>query len=164
MNEKEFNALFSSLSDKLFRMARSILRNTDEAVDAVQDLQLKMWEKRSALLTADNKTTYTLRTMRNLCIDTLRRKRHFEELPEGWETQLITDAQPAEDADMARYVSTLIDQLPEIQRTIVRMRDVEELDIAEIAEITGIKENAVCVNLSRARIKLRTQLLKELEN
>ncbi len=164
MNEKEFNALFSSLSDKLFRMARSILRNTDEAVDAVQDLQLKMWEKRSALLTADNKTTYTLRTMRNLCIDTLRRKRHFEELPEGWETQLTTDAQPAEDADMARYVSKLIDQLPEIQRTIVRMRDVEELDIAEIAEITGIKENAVCVNLSRARIKLRTQLLKELEN
>lgn len=164
MNEKEFNALFSSLSDKLFRMARSILRNTEEAVDAVQDLQLKMWEKRSALLTADNKTTYTLRTMRNLCIDTLRRKRHFEELPEGWETQLTTDAQPAEDADMARYVSKLIDQLPEIQRTIVRMRDVEELDIAEIAEITGIKENAVCVNLSRARIKLRTQLLKELEN
>lgn len=164
MNEKEFNALFSSLSDKLFRMARSILRNTDEAVDAVQDLQLKLWEKRSALLTADNKTTYTLRTMRNLCIDSLRRKRHFEELTDGWETQLIMESHPVEGTDMVNYVSTLINNLPELQRTIVRMRDVEELEIAEIAKITGLNENAVSVNLSRARIKLRTQLLKEIEN
>lgn len=164
MNEKDFNALFSTLSDKLFRMAKSILKNTDEAVDAVQELQLRMWEKRSVLLEAENKPTYTLRTMRNLCIDTLRRKRKFEELPDGWDAELTAESHPSESADTVSYVSQLIDKLPELQRTIIRMRDVEELEIAEIAEITGIKENAVSVNLSRARIKIRAQLLKEFEN
>jgi RNA polymerase sigma-70 factor (ECF subfamily) len=55
----------------------------------------------------------------------------------------------------------MINQLPELQRTIIRMRDVEEMDIAEIAFITSISENAVGVNLSRARQKIREQILKE---
>ncbi|VBB48643.1 RNA polymerase, sigma-24 subunit, ECF subfamily [uncultured Paludibacter sp.] len=163
MDAREFNALFSTLSDKLFRMAKSMLQNTDEAKDAVQDLQLKLWEKRETLDYAENKFTFTLKTMRNLCIDTLRKKHYSENLPQEMEHHAPTPTQQLEIRDMANYASSLIDKLPEIQRTVMRMRDVEEMEIAEIAYITELSENAVCVNLSRARAKIRTQLLKELQ-
>ena len=55
----------------------------------------------------------------------------------------------------------MIDNLPELQRTIIRMRDVEEMEISEIAYITSLTENAVSVNLSRARQKIREQILNE---
>lgn len=161
MTEKDFNTLFSSLSDKLFRLAKSILKNTDEAVDAVQELQLKLWEKRESLSEAENKNTYTLRTLRNLCIDTLRRQHVHEEISESWEHIPAAESYSFESTDMANYVSRLIDRLPELQRTIIRMRDVEEMEVTEIATVTGLTENAVNVNLSRARKKLREKLLNE---
>ncbi|MGC3978971.1 MAG: RNA polymerase sigma factor [Paludibacteraceae bacterium] len=163
MDAREFNTLFSTLSDKLFRMAKSMLQNTDEAKDAVQDLQLKMWEKRDSLDYAENKITFTLKTMRNLCIDTLRKRRNSEELRPEFDYQQHDDIRLLEMRDMANYASKLIDRLPEIQRTVIRMRDVEEMEIAEIAYITELSENAVNVNLSRARAKIRTQLLNELQ-
>ncbi len=164
MDAKEFNSLFSTLSDKLFRTAKSMLQDTDEAKDAVQDLQLKLWEKRDALKNADNKITFTLKVLRNLCIDTLRKKHDSEELkPEMEFINAQNQHHQLEIRDMANYASLLMDKLPEIQRSVMRMRDVEEMEIAEIAFILDITENAVSVNLSRARSKIRTQLLKELQ-
>ena len=163
MDAREFNTLFSTLSDKLFRMAKSMLQDTDDAKDAVQDLQLKMLEKREALDYAENKPSFTMKTMRNLCIDTIRKKRESEELKPELNYQTHDDVRQLEMKDMANYASRLIDKLPEIQRTVIRMRDVEEMEIAEIAYVTELTENAVCVNLSQARAKIRTQLLTELQ-
>ena len=162
MDANEFNALFLGLSGRLFRMAKSMLQDTDEAKDAVQDLQLKLWEKRDALNNADNKITFTLKALRNLCIDTLRKKHDSEALKPEMDYKTQNQFHQFEISDMANYASTLIDKLPEIQRSVMRMRDVEEMEISEIASIMEITENAVCVNLSRARTKIRTQLLKEL--
>ena len=163
MDAREFNTIFSTLSDKLFRMAKSILKDTDEAKDSVQELQLRLWEKRAMLSGADNKFTFTLRAMRNLCIDTLRKKQFTETLNPDIELPSLNEAHLLDTKDLANYVTLLIDKLPETQRTIIRMRDVEELEIAEIAFVTELTENAVCVNLSRARAKIRTQLLNELQ-
>jgi len=164
MDAKEFNSLFSILSDRLFRMAKSMLQNSDEAKDAVQDLQLKLWEKRDVLKNADNQITFTLKALRNLCIDTIRKKHDSEELkPEMEYSNSQIQYYQLETRDMANYASLLIDKLPEIQRSVMRMRDVEEMEISEIAFITGLTENAVSVNLSRARAKIRTQLLNELQ-
>ena len=161
MDAQEFNLIFSTLSDKLFRMAKSILKDNDEAMDSVQELQLRLWEKRAVLSNADNKFTFTLRAMRNLCIDMLRKKQFTESLNPELELSGHNEASLIDIKDMARYVTLLIDKLPELQRTIIRMRDVEEMEISEIAFVTELTENAVCVNLSRARAKIRTQLLKE---
>ena len=60
------------------------------------------------------------------------------------------------------YVMQLINQLPEAQRKIMHMRDVEEIEIVEIAEVMNMTQNAVAENLSRARAKIRNQLLTEL--
>jgi RNA polymerase sigma-70 factor (ECF subfamily) len=60
---------------------------------------------------------------------------------------------------MTNYSEQLIDKLPELQRTIIHLRDVEGLEISEYAPITATTENAVSVNLSRARQKLRKELM-----
>jgi RNA polymerase sigma-70 factor (ECF subfamily) len=99
--------------------------------------------------------------MRNLCLDTIRKQGDEDELPAEFEFSAPNPYQQAEQKDLAGRVRDMIDTLPELQRTIIRMRDVEGMEISEIAYITSIKENAVTVNLSRARQKIREKILYE---
>jgi len=161
METTQFNNRIIILSDKLFRLAKSILQNEDAAWDAVQDLNLKLWEKRKQLDEVENITAFTMRSMRNLCLDTIRQKRRVDEFTADIEYSELNPYQQTERNDMMKKVHLLIDRLPELQRTIIRMRDVEGMEISEIAYITQITENAVSVNLSRARQKIREQLINE---
>ena len=161
MDSTQFNANILSLSDKLFRLAKSMLRNTEAAQDAVQDLSMKLWEKRNSLDEVENVPAFTMRAMRNLCLDTIRKQGDEDELPAEFEFVAPNPHQKAEQKDLAGRVRDMIDNLPELQRTIIRMRDVEGMEISEIAYITAIKENAVTVNLSRARQKIREKILYE---
>lgn len=161
MDAVEFNSKILSLTDRLYRFAKSILRNQEAAEDAVQELNLKLWEKRHQLDGIENFQAFTMRSMRNLCLDSLRLKKDQMEIP----TDIMYDApnphQQTEAGDMAGRVMNMINKLPELQRTIIRMRDVEGMEIGEIASVTQLNENAVSVNLSRARQKIREQILKE---
>ena len=161
MDSTQFNVKILSLSDKLFRLAKSMLRNTEAAQDAVQDLSMKLWEKRKQLDEVENVPAFTMRAMRNLCLDTIRKQGDEDELPAEFEFVAPNPHQQAEQKDLAGRVRDMIDNLPELQRTIIRMRDVEGMEISEIAYITSIKENAVTVNLSRARQKIRDKILYE---
>lgn len=149
------------MTDLLFRFARSILRDEDEAKDAVQELSLKLWEKRDALDNVDNLHAFTMKSMRNHCLDEIRKRRNKTEP----ETELISDLpepyQVVEDSDMSIRIKKMIEKLPELQRTVIQLRDVEGFEIEEIAKTTGLTANAVTVNLSRARQKIRDQILNE---
>ncbi len=161
MDSSQFKLQILSLSDKLFRLAKSILHNDDAARDAVQNLNMKLWARNSELDEVDNLPAFTMRSMRNMCIDIIRQKREITEIT----SDLIYDEpnphQQAENADLVSRIRQMIDKLPELQRTIIRMRDVEEMEISEIAYITKLTSNAVMVNLSRARQKIRDQILNE---
>ena len=161
MESTQFNTQILNHSDKLYRLAKSILRNENAAQDAVQELTMKLWEKRSILDEVENIQAFTMRSMRNLCLDTIRQQRDEDEIPVDFEYVELNPYQQTEQKDIASKIRTMINQLPELQRTIIRMRDVEEMEIVEIAFITSISENAVSVNLSRARQKIRDQILKE---
>ena len=161
MESTQFNSQILNHSDKLYRLAKSILRNENAAQDAVQELTMKLWEKRSILDEVENIQAFTMRSMRNLCLDTIRQQRDEDEIPVDFEYVELNPYQQTEQKDIASKIRTMINQLPELQRTIIRMRDVEEMDITEIAFITSISVNAVSVNLSRARQKIRDQILKE---
>ena len=159
MELKQFNNQILILSDKLYRLAKSMLRNADAAQDAVQELSMKLWEKKQNLDNVENIQAFTMRAMRNLCLDTIRQQHEEDELPAEIEYFELDPYQQIEQKDMAGKIKDLIDRLPELQRTIMRMRDVEGMEITEIAYITSITENAVSVNLSRARQKIREKLL-----
>ena len=109
----------------------------------------------------ENLQAFSMRSMRNLCLDTIRQNRETDELPVEIEFIEPNPYQQTELKDLATRVKWMIDHLPELQRTIIRMRDVEEMEISEIAYVTTLTENAVSVNLSRARQKIRDQILNE---
>ena len=161
MESTQFNTQILNHSDKLFRFAKSILRNVDAAQDAVQELILKLWEKKDQLDEVENLQAFTMRSMRNLCLDTIRQRRDEVEIPIEFEYIEPNPYHQVERKDLATRIRIMIDNLPELQRTIIRMRDVEEMEIAEIGYVMSLTENAVSVNLSRARQKIREQILIE---
>lgn len=161
MDSTQFNQQIVTLSDNFFRLAKSILRNAEEAQDAVQDLIAKLWVKRASLDEVDNIPAFTMRAMRNLCLDVIRQQHDDQELPPEIEYKELNPHQQVEQNDMISRIKFMIDELPELQRTVIRMRDVEGMELSEIAYITSITENAVCVNLSRARQKIRDRIFKE---
>ena len=161
MESTQFNSQILNHSDKLFRFAKSILRNVDAAQDAVQELILKLWEKKDQLDEVENLQAFTMRSMRNLCLDTIRQRRDEVEIPIEFEYIEPNPYHQVERKDLATRIRIMIDNLPELQRTIIRMRDVEEMEIAEIGSVMSLTENAVSVNLSRARQKIREQILNE---
>ena len=66
-----------------------------------------------------------------------------------------------EQKDMVRHVKNIIETLPSLQQTIIRMKDVEGYELQEIAAITDTLVEAVRVNLSRARKKVREQMIRQ---
>lgn len=163
MDASMFNSLFTALSGKLYRLAKSMLHHNEEAEDALQEVQLKLWEKHSELDAVENPEGFAMRTMRNLCLDKIRKVHDTSELNEELISKNKNPYEQTELNDLTDRIKGLIDRLPEMQRSIMRMRDVEEMEISEIAYIMKLTENAVTVNLSRARTKVKTQILNELQ-
>ena len=162
MNAQQFQLQILCYSDKLYRMARSILKDENRSQDAYQELMMRLWEKRNQLNMIENRQAFALTSMRNLCLDVLRKEQATSEISGEIAYNAPNPHQLAEQTDTLNAISRLIDELPEMQRAIVRMKDVEEMEIGEIgeiAEIMSITENAVTVNLSRARKKLREMII-----
>lgn len=159
MDARQFQLQILCYSDKLYRMARSILKDESRSQDAYQDLIMRLWEKRKQLKTIENRQAFVLTSMRNLCIDLLRGEQENGEIPANAEYNAPNPHQLAEQSDTVHAISQMIDSLPEMQRNIIRMKDVEDIKISEIAEIMHISENAVTVNLSRARKKIRDMMI-----
>ena len=163
MDASMFNSLFTALSGKLYRLAKSMLHHNEEAEDALQEVQLKLWEKHYELDAVENPEGFAMRTMRNLCLDKIRKVHDTSELNEEPISKNKNPYEQTELNDLTDRIKGLIDRLPEMQRSIIRMRDVEEMEISEIAYIMKLTENAVTVNLSRARTKVKSQILNELQ-
>ena len=158
MDQKTFSEILLIHSDQLYRLAKSILVDEDASKDCLQDLYMKLWEKRDDLEEINNIRAFALKSIRNLCLDKLRRKKDMDLLHEELESKDIDIYNTVEQRDMMKIIKGLIDKLPELQRSIIRLRDVEGLEIKEIAFVISSNENAVMTNLSRARQKIREQL------
>jgi RNA polymerase sigma-70 factor (ECF subfamily) len=163
MDKTRFNQLMTHLRPKLYRFALAFTKRTDEADDVVQEIGVKLWERRDELDALDNVEAYAMRSVRNRCLDYARSVHiQTEELIEAYDTaHEQTPYKSLEQADMAAFVRKLIDRLPEQQQMTIRLRDIEGYELEEIAEILGINDGAVRVNLSRARQKIREELLKQ---
>ncbi len=158
MDQETFSNILLIYSDQLYRLAKSILSDEDASKDCLQDLYMKLWEKRDDLGEISNVRAFALKSIRNLCLDKLRRKKNMDILHEELESKDVDIHDTVEQKDMMKVIKGLIDKLPELQRSIMRLRDVEGLEIKEIAYIISSNENAVTANLSRARQKIREQL------
>ncbi|MGQ8338308.1 RNA polymerase sigma factor [Sunxiuqinia sp. A32] len=163
MLAKEFKTSVLPLSSKLLRFAIQFTKNEEEARDIIQDVFLKLWQKRHSLEKVENIEAFAMRMTRNKCLDMYRAKRSFpaeeEEIKRHKEEQQDLQ-QEVELSETAIILRNLIDKLPDLQQTVMRMRDIEQLEYDEIAERTELNINAIRVNLSRARKKVRDEFLK----
>jgi len=151
------------MGSKLLRFARQILQNEEEAKDVIQDIFLKLWQKREELANVDNLEAFTIRMTRNKCLDVVRARRtvSMEVIKKkGKEEEESSDTDYLENSEMSGLVKRIITKLPDIQRTIIHLRDIEQLEYEEIAEATELNVNTIRVNLSRARKKVRDEILK----
>jgi RNA polymerase sigma-70 factor (ECF subfamily) len=165
MNIKQFEIEILPLKDKVARLAFYLLSDREEAEDASQEVFLKLWNMRDDLSAVENMQAFVLRVARNLCLDKIRAqsRKVKREDSNASEVEEKTDNpyEKTEIRDTLSVVKHIIATLPETQRTVIMLRDIEELDFDEIAAVTGLNENAIKVNLSRARKKIRMLFTKK---
>lgn len=159
MEINEFTAKVMPVKDRLFRFAKRMLNNHDEAEDVVQDVLMKLWINRDSLEKKQSVEAFAMAMTKNLCIDRFRSK-HFQTVNSGLDIMelnlqemSVSPHKKAELADAVDLVAKIVEQLPENLKMIVQLRDIEGLSYQEIAEIMDMNINTLKVNLSRARKK-----------
>lgn len=164
MTPAEFKYVVLPVGNKLFRFARMLLGDEEEARDAVQETFLKLWKIRDELAGIRNLDAYAMKLTRNWCLDRLKAKKPllienyygtYNRSHEGENPHSIL-----ENEDRVKRLISLLKILPPQQRMILNLRDIQGYEFSEITEMTGISMNNVRVNLSRARTKLREELIK----
>ena len=166
MQTEEFQRVFFEMKDKLYRFSLRIVRSSDQAEDVVQEVMIKLWTKRDSMEGIDNINGWLMVLARNLSIDKIRSKHHstgsLETAYFVADGEIKPDKQ-AEQSDLMQQIDAAVQQLPETQRLIFHLRDVEGMTYKEIGEILDLSLENVKVNLFRARQKLR-KLLKQVES
>lgn len=163
MVAKDFKTRVLPTSKKLLRFATHFLKDEDSAHDVVQDVMLKLWQKRNKLNEIENIEAFAMRMTRNRCLDIIRANKVVpidEETDRKLKEKTVDVHTKVELSESAQQIKMLINRLPDLQRTVMHLRDIEQLSYDEIAEATELKINAIRVNLSRARKKVRDEFLK----
>jgi RNA polymerase sigma factor (sigma-70 family) len=162
MTAQEFKILVFPLRSKLYRFSKRILDDEEEAKDIVQEVFIKLWKKGDGLKEYKSIEALAMVTTRNMCLDKLKAKK----IPSESIDKLRSEAEATENdekqdlSDIVHRIHLIIKTLPELQRTVIQLRDIEGYDFEEISGILKMNENAVRVNLSRARKKIREILTK----
>jgi RNA polymerase sigma factor (sigma-70 family) len=161
MTPQEFKIQVFPLKNKLYRFSKRILDDAEEAKDIVQEVFIKLWKKGDGLKEYKSIEALAMVTTRNLCLDKLKTKKYPSENIDNLRNEVEVSGSEDKQAlsEMVQKIHQLIKTLPELQRTVIQLRDVEGYDFDEIAGILDMNENAVRVNLSRARKKIREILV-----
>src|SRR5512133_3132648 len=164
MDLTEFKKQIMPLNGRLFHYAYLMLKDKSEAEDAVQEVCLKLWKIRNSLEQYNSLEAFALKVTRNWCLDRIKAKKPvYIENYNSWYDRKSEENDPhsaLENADRLNLLFIVLDKLPEQQRLIIQLRELENLDFEEIAQIMDMNINALRVNLSRARNKIREEMIK----
>jgi RNA polymerase sigma factor (sigma-70 family) len=163
MLARDFKTDVLPISSKLLRFANQILQDEEDAKDVLQDVFLKLWQKRDELGKVENLEAFAFRMTRNRCLDMIRSRRTIS--IESMKNVRLSEEESSDTdyldlSDSVDLVKRIIAELPDLQRTVIHLRDIEQLEFNEIADATQLNVNAIRVNLSRARKKVRDEILK----
>ncbi|NND93524.1 MAG: RNA polymerase sigma factor [Flavobacteriales bacterium] len=161
VTNKAFEQIILPLKDKLFRFAFSYLKNEDDAKDVVQDVMIKTWEDVKDLSAIRNIEAWCMTLVKNRSLDKLKRKgRNHLQIVDQHQLKIV-DADPLQQTvtnERVKQITEIISLLPEKQRDVINLRDVEGYSYQEISEIMAIELNHVKVLLHRARIQVRNSI------
>ena len=162
MKQDEFISTVMPFKDKLYRLAKRILVSKDEAEDAVQEVYLKLWKGKESIKKYKNPEAFAMTMTKNYCLDRLKSKQasNLKIVHNNFQNSDNLDRQ-IDANDGVAIVFKIMETLPQRQKIILQLRDVEEFEFAEIAEMLESNETAIRVALSRARKTVREQLIKQ---
>ncbi|MBL4662122.1 MAG: RNA polymerase sigma factor [Flavobacteriaceae bacterium] len=162
MKQKEFLATVLPYKDKLYRLAKRLLVSSEEAEDAVQEVYLKLWKGRSSIKNYKNPEAFAVTMTKNYCFDRLKSKQagNLKIVHNNFQTGENLQKK-VEANDAVQLVFKIMEDLPEKQRLVLQMRDVEQYNFEEISEMLEMSETTIRVTLSRARKAVREQLTKQ---
>jgi RNA polymerase sigma-70 factor (ECF subfamily) len=154
MTVKEYNISVDAFSDNIFRFALKQLRNEMSAKDIVQDTFTKVWLKHEEI-NFEKVKSYLFTTAYHAIIDWVKKEKRngdFENVSDTISSEQIASC------DLQEVLHEALNRLPEIQKTVVLLRDYEGYNYSEIAEITALNESQVKVYIFRARQALQAYI------
>jgi len=154
MTSKEYNLAVDEFSDNIYRFALKHLKNEMSAKDIVQETFTKVWMKHEEVAFEKVKS-YLLTTAYHALVDWVKkegRNGDFEKVEHTASTEFSISF------DLQKVLNDALDKLPEVQRSVVLLRDYEGYSYEEIGQITGLNESQVKVYIYRARLFLKNYI------
>lgn len=162
MEQTNFVERVMPFKDKLFRFAKRILISSEEAEDATQEVLIKLWNRRQDLGKYNSLEAFAMTITKNYCLDKLKNKNssNLSLVHSNYDSGSKNPEQITDINNSVDHVRRIIEKLPEQQRMAIQLRDVENYTFEEMEEVLGISNSTIRVNLSRARKKVRDELIK----
>jgi len=164
MNLESFENRVLPSKNKLFRFAFRMLGSSEEAKDVVQEVMIKVWNGREQMAEVQNMEAWCMRITKNLSLDKLRsrQRRATDSIDEGFEVrqEALSPHENTELNESMLRINQLIAALPEKQRQVIHLRDIEGYSYNEICEMLELDMSQVKVSLFRARNAVREKLVK----
>jgi RNA polymerase sigma-70 factor (ECF subfamily) len=169
MNEQDLGYQLNQIKSKVYRLALTLMKHREDAEDITQETVLRIWNQRAQVHEIRNMEAYAMKIGKNLCLDKIKgnktkRMVDLDESNVGVES--FTPFSSVSFANLRELMLQLFSTLPEQQRLIIHLRDIEHYSYEEIESITGLSVNTIRVNLSRARKSVRSSYkrIKSYEN
>ncbi|HEY5687685.1 MAG TPA: RNA polymerase sigma factor [Yeosuana sp.] len=160
MTQTEFLNIVMPFKDKVFRLAKRLLVSTEEAEDATQEVLIKLWNNQSKLEEFKNVEAFSMTMTKNFCLDKLKSKQaqNLKIVHSNYQDHNISLQKDIENKDSLDWVGRIIADLPEQQKMVIQLRDIEQYELDEISDMLDMNNTAVRVALSRARKTIREKL------
>ena len=163
MQQTEFLNVVLPFKDKLYRLAKRLLVSKEEAEDATQEILMKLWSKNNMMENYNNVEAYAMMMTKNFCLDRLKSKQagNLKLVHSNYRDDNVSLQNQVEVSDSLSWIERIMQELPEQQKMVLQLRDVEQYEFEEIAELLDISATAVRVALSRARKTVREKLVQK---
>lgn len=156
-----WDAQLDRIQDKLFRLAKRLLVSREEAQDATQEILLKLWARKRDWNSVQNMEALAMTMTKNYCLDQLKSKRASQVSMTDFKIIRADEKSHAiESADRLKWVEKIVNGLPENQKLVFHLRDIEGYSFEEISKMIALDEGHIRTLLSRARKKIREELEK----
>lgn len=163
MKQTEFLNTIMPFKDKLYRLAKRLLVSREEAEDATQEVLLKLWSKKKDMVHVKSIEAFAMTMTKNFCLDRLKSRQasNLKLVHSNYQDENASLQKQVETVDSVSWVEKIMEELPEQQKMVLQLRDVEAYDFEEICEMLNMKPTAVRVTLSRARKAVREKLIEK---
>ena len=158
-SKQKFEHLFKDNYPHMYRMAFSVVKNADDAKDAVNQVFAQVW-KRKPQISEDSIRGYLLAATRNQCLHLLRSQQLQQQMEEELSRQQTTNEVEDQEELLQKLQQIINDNLTEQDRRVLQLHYEEEMTYEETASVLGISSSAVNKHITQSLAKIRATLKK----